>query len=54
MRAGLGDMGLPVGHFLDDEAECAHAFLFFKVVVGRFLRGKEEGIVGGARGGGAL
>lgn len=39
-------MGLPVSHFLDDKAESADAFLFFKVVVGLGVGGrKEEGIV---------
>lgn len=50
-------MRLPVGHFLDDEAESTDAFLFLKVLVLGLEgggRGEEEGIIGGAGGGRAL
>ena len=42
-----------MGHFLDDETECADTFLLFVVVVVG-LGGEEEGVVGRAGGGRAV
>lgn len=57
MRGWRNGLGLPVGHFLDDEAERTEAFFLLKVLVLGFGEGggrEEEGIVGGAGGGRAF